>query len=632
MSEGAAETSAPIEAPPIPSPEEPKVETGAAETSAPIEAPPIPTPEEPKVDTGAAETSAPIEAPPFPIPEEPKVDTDEDEDEYDYTKNPFKYMDTDIFVFRSKAIKASKEERHRQQKLKIAEKTTFSSRAKTHAYSNRSYVLEEGAKEEDVKKKESEGLTCDATFALCNIHRCPGDKDSLKDYIAKKRDMFLAQYSVAVKQEAMRTMEAILQIEEKKILDSENKLEEDTIAFEEFLNTNDRKSADALRMADLETKLKFEKNIEIKKASGVMMAIKSDISKKEEILKEFLMYRDFLKNLSPVEWQEQQAKKKLLALKAKQREKQKKQHRDSHLLAFPPIGQGADGRVPRTASKIDSKEGRSQSRYRTSFSENRRSSARSPSVSHEEKEKESQKEVLIDESDLDEDPEIYFTDPEQLLEVFLDLEEQNLTLIQNCQETDETLEEIRDRGFKIQQKLSQKTETLQGHLENLGVACNREEEKVEDLQLKAKMFSYGEFKSEQDITLTMLHKKVAEVYQSAIGEIQAAFSTLQMLAVIENRLEQLHESLESVPKHKLEAAEKAKQKERRMRIRAEKLKQQMIHQEERLKRAFERATADPKIMLGRKLMFRSEPPRSKLKKSDSDMASKIQEDHLYFFT
>ena len=41
---------------------------------------------------------------------------------------------------------------------------------------------------------------------------------------------------------------------------------------------------------------------------------------------------------------------------------------------------------------------------------------------------------------LQEHPELYFTDPRQLLELLSELEEQNLSLIQNSRETEEALE------------------------------------------------------------------------------------------------------------------------------------------------------------------------------------------------
>lgn len=41
------------------------------------------------------------------------------------------------------------------------------------------------------------------------------------------------------------------------------------------------------------------------------------------------------------------------------------------------------------------------------------------------------------------EPDLYFTDPQQLLDIFSELEEQNLSLIQNSQETEEALEEMK---------------------------------------------------------------------------------------------------------------------------------------------------------------------------------------------
>ena len=49
--------------------------------------------------------------------------------------------------------------------------------------------------------------------------------------------------------------------------------------------------------------------------------------------------------------------------------------------------------------------------------------------------------------------ELYFTDPQQLLDIFSELEEQNLSLIQNSQETEETLEEMRQTRAMTEQRL-----------------------------------------------------------------------------------------------------------------------------------------------------------------------------------
>ena len=52
-----------------------------------------------------------------------------------------------------------------------------------------------------------------------------------------------------------------------------------------------------------------------------------------------------------------------------------------------------------------------------------------------------------------EDQVLFFSTPKQLLEIFAELEENNLALIQNCQETEETLEELRAKILETDAKM-----------------------------------------------------------------------------------------------------------------------------------------------------------------------------------
>ena len=151
--------------------------------------------------------------------------------------------------------------------------------------------------------------------------------------------------------------------------------------------------------------------------------------------------------------------------------------------------------------------------------------------------------------------ELYFTDPQQLLDIFSELEEQNLSLIQNSQETEETLEEMRQTRAMTEQRLyvkcpiiknvkcvhfrNKETASLKRQIESLQVAIEREEDKGNDLEIKSKyvflflakmpygkntrMFYYGEFKAEdQEMMLESLNKKVTEVYHKCIGGNEAS--------------------------------------------------------------------------------------------------------------
>ena len=54
------------------------------------------------------------------------------------------------------------------------------------------------------------------------------------------------------------------------------------------------------------------------------------------------------------------------------------------------------------------------------------------------------------------DPQIFFTDPQQLLDLLTELEKQNLNLIQNSQDTEESLEEFRITMCNTRKKMSVK--------------------------------------------------------------------------------------------------------------------------------------------------------------------------------
>lgn len=69
----------------------------------------------------------------------------------------------------------------------------------------------------------------------------------------------------------------------------------------------------------------------------------------------------------------------------------------------------------------------------------------------------------------------------------------------------------------------------------------------------------------QESTLNAVSQKVEEVYWSCIGDSEANLSTLQMLTAIECRLGDLLESVELIPSDRLAMAERAKEKERRLR-------------------------------------------------------------------
>lgn len=60
--------------------------------------------------------------------------------------------------------------------------------------------------------------------------------------------VFFLQYSVKIKQRTMAKLEKMAAREERRARMAEAKLEEDTLAFEEFLRANDKSSVEALKL------------------------------------------------------------------------------------------------------------------------------------------------------------------------------------------------------------------------------------------------------------------------------------------------------------------------------------------------------------------------------------------------
>uniref|UniRef100_A0A3Q4N7C2 DUF4200 domain-containing protein n=1 Tax=Neolamprologus brichardi TaxID=32507 RepID=A0A3Q4N7C2_NEOBR len=133
------------------------------------------------------------------------------------------------------------------------------------------------------------------------------------------------------------------------------------------------------------------------------------------------------------------------------------------------------------------------------------------------------------------EPELYFTDPQQLLDLMTELTEQNLSLIQNSTRVEETLEQL--------QQIHRCTKL---HLVTFTGPCNH--------------FAYP-----QDVLLDALSEKVAEVHRSCVDDRMTKLNTLEKLTNIEKRLSLLLQSLESIPEEKLELMKKIKDSERRTR-------------------------------------------------------------------
>ncbi|KAF7249733.1 hypothetical protein EYD10_04520 [Varanus komodoensis] len=230
-------------------------------------------------------------------------------------KNPFKIpSDIDIFLLRDKQREKAKAERERRKTLKVHEKMTCSTlqSAKQSGF-KREIQMEEEAEDKELaaEAERLKALRESTSWKIAITKDQVVERETMHDYINQKRQMFLLQYAVTVKKDEIQKLENLAIEEEAKLEKAEEDLEKDAAMFDEFLKENDRNSAQALKIAEKETKAKLEKIIEIRELTAQMMNIQSEIARFEDTLREYVVFKDFLYQLSPKEWRDDYERRKI---------------------------------------------------------------------------------------------------------------------------------------------------------------------------------------------------------------------------------------------------------------------------------------------------------------------------------
>ncbi|KAM5130063.1 cilia- and flagella-associated protein 100 [Callospermophilus lateralis] len=519
--------------------------------------------------------------------------------------NPFHMSgNVDFFLFRDQELNKAILEREQRKTMQIHQKTTVSSKVSTkQSQLRRELQLEEEAEDRELQAEEEQmrAFQQETAWKLAMTREKKMEPDTLSSYIDQKRKMFLIQYAVEMKRSEIRRLESLASEEEARLKEAQKSLEMDAMLFDEFLRDNDANSVQAMRLAEKETKAKMDKIAEIRELTVQIMHVKSEIAKFEDTLQQYKMYKDFLYKVSPKEWLEGQERRRLALRKAKE------------MAQAPAKGGGTPApgdKGPGLKSKMASLLGREPHIVKKPLKllqATRGGQALSSSSSSLQPLPPSQpdpgrpsSDPMPEDSDSDEEEQVlFFTDPQQLLDIFTDLEEQNLSLIQNTQEMEETLEELNLTLKSTHVRMDREVQQLKQWVTTMTMSIAKEEEMASELELKARVFHFGEYMGDQqDKLLESLDHKVLDVYRRCVGGPQEAnLGTVQMLTTIEHQLEELLESLERVPASWVEQMEKAQEKERHRRLREEKAMMQRMLQEERLQRARARAQAAVKRKL-----------------------------------
>lgn len=559
-------------------------------------------------------------------PIHPRAESQDDMNMTGY-ENPFKLPNDDkIFKLREEEKQKKLESRAKNMTLTIWEKSA------TEVQSQNAR-LQEIVGDENVKTLAEIQKKHEETLKLSGPRR--QEKENMTEFVAKKREMFLVQMSLDTKRDEIRKLEEKAQMKEDALRRSENLLEEDAMRFDAFLKENDKKAHDAIKKAEEETKRKQEKTQEIKRLTQQIQALSSEMSKHKEALEDCLRYKKFLDMLTPPEWFAKHAqahqdkinriKKERFDVKYKEWERLKRRIMEQHRREVEARKEAKREKNRKAGRPLDEDE--------DDEPESR------PVIPHPPKIEDEIVEIP------EEDPPMYFTEPHQLMDIFAALEEQNLFLIQNSQETERTLEELQHAFKNTKIQMDTRTTLLNQQIEELNSQIAQEEQKIH--MLMARKASSGSStmtaetaalaaavadvsQHEKEALLNDLNTKVRQVYEQCVASASSRSDTLMMLSQMESRLESLLAEVEQLPVEYVIKSEKEKEKRRRERKREEQQALLERTQEERNRRAIERSLQAPKKRTGRQVMYRSKPIRKENKtigdekdNTDNDMEMKF---------
>ncbi|XP_068570361.1 cilia- and flagella-associated protein 100 [Cebidichthys violaceus] len=526
-------------------------------------------------------------------------------------QSPFRVPDSNsIFQLSANERGGRKEEMRKFLALPIEEKTTHNARKMARV---RKLLGEQKEEEEEMKEMKNLKLTKSRTalpeqtairqeLKRAMMKRENFTKESKHHFRSMERQKAVLELNLMEKRSEISGMDKAITEEEESLRQLEELIERDNLLFEDFLRENEKKSVEARTFLEREAKSNQEKKAEIKKLTAEIGTVTSELAKSQEILTDYKSYKELLFKLSPPEWQEAQKTK---AVKG------------------PSDGDAEDKRDKGPEESANNNDLESEvsdpAGEPPSIRETRLSSARGDTLSTITK-------LNSDNSEYEDEPELFFTDPQQLLDLVTDLTEKNLSLIQNTSRVEETAKELRNTMKTISTKFKSTDVSLDLQLKNMSERVDREKARGKKLKQMVE-FHLSLDTEDQDAMWDALGRKVSEVYRNCVDDRITNLSTLEKLAKIENRMGLLLEGLESLPEESLEMMKKIKDSERRSRQREEKLREQREKQKDRMRRYLERSLADSKKISGRKLMPRCKPDAQKVRVRNVDTTP--TEDEMY---
>ncbi|CAH0547992.1 unnamed protein product [Brassicogethes aeneus] len=372
------------------------------------------------------------------------------------------------------------------------------------------------------------------------------------------RDLLKMKIMIGYREDDIMLIEDNIKTEKKIIEDLKERYQEYVNVFEEFLFRDHTASMNLLHEADLVSKLCNQKYEEFKAMAKEYSGLRSVLYGLEEKWRNCQMYQKFLYLISPISWR---------------RENDPNLNKDKEFITVDAVKE--------IYNKYNTTEDKTLDELMDGF---------------------------MKEYETLEAPKLYFTDPYQLMEIFLFMEMQNLNSLLHSEELAEPIEVVKASMEKARIEFDSEIQTLEESIDKLEGGILWEEERAKYLEELAHELINGPFKDLLiNESLLDLHVYVEDVYETRIAQNDANLSMGEMIQAIVNRYRDELLQLDKLPVEQVAKLEgNAYMEQIKILKLAEDAKKQ-YQSLERLTLSIEKAFEPPFRKTGRQIKNRSPP-------------------------
>ncbi|KAL0270870.1 UNVERIFIED_CONTAM: hypothetical protein PYX00_008142 [Menopon gallinae] len=406
----------------------------------------------------------------------------------------------------------------------------------------------------------------------------------IREYVTDIRKCFFTRLKIGYCKDEILKADEAEEWERGKFEETRRNFEVYLDCFERFLKCDHSSSMELLKRAGEEKEKSQEKITKIAELSDCLRKLQTELLILVEKWTTYRTYQKFLYNISPSEW------------------------RREHDKEFHPE---KDGVSPRDA--IQSRPLEEEEDLSTKITK------------------------FLEESAASLPPALYFERPEQVQNIFHELETNNVIALTYCENLEKPIERMLSELKKVKTDSEKIQKSLEEDIAFLRGLVSAEEAKAEELRAKAKEVLYGMCKdfvaNEETLAVTAL---VEDAYEEIIARNDYDLSMVTMMKEIELKYEELLLTLDKYPYTVLVPTMREFYKEEKIMEKEAQEAERKVRLMEVLLRRLHRSLLYPmkgyQRAIPRRLVHRSEPRKEELKKYDHlRIRTQEEKENEYFY-